>query len=352
MGIELALEQAPPGHHGVGIIAPARPVRLAVLQQRLHVRRQGIVQAAFGAEAHSPVGRQRLSFSAREQVAHSLYPPRLGKDHPVEPAFLCRHEILADGLAEVLEFLGIGPGGFELHLRIERTHVEILLQAYASAPYRAVLPVAETDEVQVAGGIPQGGFHLLRRIPAALLHAAEALEHDGGDHGRGTHPLEPAESQIGIAAGQDLALEGILLRLIQAGSAKALRQHVGIERVGEREHVVGLGLNPLGHSLFQHAAYAYDGLFRIGAGHIDEEGAERIQQRLPVGTGQQHGGMGLGDGLHGLVHGYVHEHGIRAEGFIVRDEADEQPEIGDALRCVCIERHGRAAPRGDVHLDG
>ena len=347
VGIELALEQAAPGHDGIGIIGAAAAVRLGVLEERFDVLVERAAETVPGEEGNAPGAGEGRSGVARQQGAQGLHPAALGEDPAVQAADLAGHEIGLGLLAEFAQAFAFGLGG-EGHLRIQGADMQVLLEAEAAAPDgpRAVAQEAPVEELD------RGRDGLRKRLRAGVAHIGEPFQQGGGEDGRGGHAREPAEAAVAAPAGENPAHHvGPLLR--RGGGARragqTVDQEVGVERLGLVEQVFARRQDLLRDGFPDHVEDGNLTQGRFGARHVDELAAQRGEDRLAVHPGEQQGGVGFGDGLYGRADRHRDEHGVGAVVRVVGREADQQAELVHLGRGELAAEVGRAAG-GDAEV--
>ena len=71
----------------------------------------------------------------------------------------------------------------------------------------------------------------IRDLESSLAELCKALQHHGGDNGRGRHALEPPEAAVGVTACKDFRQKRFF----------ALLRMTDVEPAGHEPHIPGLG---------------------------------------------------------------------------------------------------------------
>ena len=305
VGVGFGLQQSAPGHDGIGVVPAAVPVLDGIFQQGGDVGLDGGFELALGAQGHAPGLGEGHAAVTLQQVLQGLDPAALGEDLPLESAVgaLGRRQICLGPLGELLHpFLGRRPHGLHLerYAGVQRPHMEVLRIREPAAP--GGTDVSQLIVVQIL----HGGSDI-RNLKAAVTELRKALQEDGRNHRRRTHPFKPAETAVAVAAGEHFPEQvgNVRGRAVQPSGHKA-----DIPGFRQRQNVVSGRFHVRRNRVAHHIQ---DRNFLQGgsvAGHIHKTAPEFAEKGFPVGPAVQDGRMGLGQRLGGRRHRHGNLHGV------------------------------------------
>ena len=283
-----------------------------ILQEGDHIGLYGLAELVPRGEAYAPGLGKGDAFRGCGQGTKRKEPAGLGKDLPLQSAAvgLGGSEVVLCVLLELRHTLLVRLR-HGLHIEgnsgVHCSHVHILGIRQPATPDWFL--GAEHGTVKELHGCVR-----IRNVESAVTELGKAFQHHRSDHGTGMHALEPGVAAVGVAAGKDLGKKVILCgRRFPIGvgnDGEGTGDKPDIPSFGEGEDVAAGGFNVVRDGVLDHIK---DGDFlKIGLGtvYVHEHVAEAGKELLPVGTGQEHGAVGLSEGLRRGVDGNLDAHGV------------------------------------------